>query len=86
MAEYRLIIKPSAAKEFDRLTLSVASRIETKIAALAIEPRPPGVKRLKDREVLWRVRIGDWRVIYSIDDENRVVEIIYIRHRSKAYD
>jgi len=85
VAEYRITIKPSAAKELARLSSAVASRVEAKIARLASDARPAGVKKLKDAE-LWRIRIGDWRVIYSIDDRKAIVDIIYIRHRSQAYE
>ena len=86
MAEYRITIKPSASKELDRLPDNVASRAVKKIAALASQPRPSGVKKLKGEPERWRLRIGDWRVIYSIDDRNRVVDVIYVRHRSAAYE
>ena len=86
MAEYRITIKPSAAKELDQLAPSIASRIEIKIAALPADPRPPGVKKLKGELELWRIRMGDYRVIYSIDDRARVVDIVRVRHRSKAYE
>lgn len=86
MAEYRLTIKPSAAKELEQLAEPVASRVETKIAALANDPRPDGVKKLKGNLALWRIRIGDYRVIYSIDDRTHVVDVVRVRHRSKAYD
>jgi mRNA interferase RelE/StbE len=73
-------------KEFNGLPATVATRVVAKIKALAATPRPPGVKKLEGEPVRWRIRIGDWRVIYSIDDKKRVVDIIYVRHRSKAYD
>ncbi|MGA7614915.1 MAG: type II toxin-antitoxin system RelE/ParE family toxin [Thermoanaerobaculia bacterium] len=86
VAEYRITVKPSAAKEFDELAPTIASRIEAKIAALSSNPRPPGVKKLKGALDLWRIRAGDWRVIYAIDDRKRAVDIVRIRHRSKAYE
>ena len=86
MADYRVLIKPSAAKEFERLTSSIATRVASKIDALASTPRPQDVKKLEGNPVRWRVRVGDWRIIYSIDDARRIVDILYIRHRSKAYD
>lgn len=86
MAEYQVIIKPSAVKEIDRLPITVAARVAGKIKALAVTPRPAGVKKLEGEPVRWRIRAGDWRVIYAIDDASRVVDVIYIRHRSKAYD
>jgi mRNA interferase RelE/StbE len=86
MPEYRVIVKPSAAKEIDRLPISTASRVVAKIAAMAATPRPPGVKKLEGDPKRWRIRVGDWRVIYSIDDRRRVVDVLYVRHRSKAYE
>jgi len=53
---------------------------------LAKTPRPTGVKKLEGEPVRWRIRVGDWRVIYAIDDGRQVVDIVYVRHRSKAYD
>jgi mRNA interferase RelE/StbE len=86
VAEYQIVIKPSAVKELDRLPLPVAKRVVAKIKALAKNPRPIGVKKLEGEPVRWRIRAGDWRVIYSIDDGRRAVDIVYVRHRSKAYD
>lgn len=86
MAEYRLTVKPSAAKDLDRFDESVSSRVIPKVKALAADPRPPGVKKIKGERDLWRIRVGDWRVIYAIDDVKRIVDIAYIRHRSKAYE
>jgi len=86
VAEYRLTIKPSAAKELERLAEPVASRVEAKIAGLANDPRPAGVKKLKGDLALWRIRIGDYRVIYSIDDRTDIVDVVRVRHRSKGYD
>ena len=82
MAEYRVLVKPSAAKEIDRLPISTASRVVAKIGALSATPRPPGVKKLEGEPVRWRIRVGDWRVIYR----RRVVDVLYVRHRSKAYE
>jgi mRNA interferase RelE/StbE len=84
--EYLVTIKPSAVKELHALPAIVATRVASKIKALAATPRPPGVKKLEGEPVRWRIRAGDWRVIYSIDDRQRVVDVIYIRHRSKAYE
>jgi len=86
VAEYKITIKPSAVKELDRLPISVASRVAAKIKALAVTPRPAGVKKLEGEPSRWRVRIGDWRVIYAIDDAAHVIDVIYVRHRSKAYE
>ncbi|MEI6084420.1 MAG: type II toxin-antitoxin system RelE/ParE family toxin [Verrucomicrobiota bacterium] len=52
---------------------------------MAVNPRPPGCKKLKGYHDLWRVRLGDYRVIYSIDDRARAVDVNAVRHRSEAY-
>ncbi|OUL37757.1 addiction module antitoxin [Nostoc sp. T09] len=75
----------SAQKELEALPQEVISRVLPKIEELAVEPRPDGCKKLKGQEKSWRVRVGDYRVIYSVDDDSRNVEIINIRHRSQAY-
>ncbi|HEV2722410.1 MAG TPA: hypothetical protein VG323_20485 [Thermoanaerobaculia bacterium] len=59
MADYRVTVKPSAAKEIDRLPLEVASRVVAKIEALGAAPRPAGVKKLAGEPVRWRIRVGD---------------------------
>ena len=86
MPDYRVVIKPSAVKELDKLPVSVAARIVAKIESLAQLPRPHGVKKLEGQPTRWRIRVSDWRIIFAIDDDQRVVDIIYIRHRSKAYE
>ena len=85
MADYRLIISRTAAKEFEALPGEVIERVREKIRSLAEEPRPHGSKKLRGSNT-WRIRIGDWRVLYEIDDSGKIVDIGAIRHRSKAYD
>jgi mRNA interferase RelE/StbE len=55
------------------------------IERLATNPRPKGCRKLEGADNLWRIRVGDYRVIYSVDDARRIVDIIAIRHRSEAY-
>jgi mRNA interferase RelE/StbE len=86
VTDYHVVIKPSAAKELDKLPISVAARIAAKIESLARIPRPHGIKKLEGEPTRWRIRVSDWRVIFAIDDGQRVVNIIYIRHRSKTYE
>ncbi|WP_086681653.1 type II toxin-antitoxin system RelE/ParE family toxin [Nostoc sp. T09] len=85
MNEYIVSFHRSAQKELEALPQEVISRVLPKIEELAVEPRPDGCKKLKGQEKSWRVRVGDYRVIYSVDDDSRNVEIINIRHRSQAY-
>ncbi len=86
MGEYAVTFARSAVKELESLGGSVIRRVIEKIEALSAQPRPPGCRKLTGEENLWRVRAGDYRVIYSVDDANEVVDIIAVRHRSKAYE
>ncbi|MEQ1946562.1 MAG: type II toxin-antitoxin system RelE/ParE family toxin [Bryobacteraceae bacterium] len=61
-------------------------RIDTKIIALADDPRPTGCKKLVGHKDHWRIRIGDWRVIYIIDDRRQLVSITRIAHRREVYE
>ncbi|MGB8261391.1 MAG: type II toxin-antitoxin system RelE/ParE family toxin [Terracidiphilus sp.] len=86
MPEYRVALKSSAEKEFFRLPEQVAARILQKIKALAEDHRPHGSKKLRGGTDEWRIRIGDYRAIYTIDDEARKVEVTRIAHRREAYE
>jgi mRNA interferase RelE/StbE len=83
--EYIVSFRRSAQKELEAFPKDLISRVLPKIEELAVEPRPDGCKKLKGQNNHWRVRVGDYRVIYSVDDDSRNVEIINIRHRSQAY-
>ena len=85
MNEYQVIFATSAQKELEALPNEVISRIYIKIKALAVEPRPDGCKKLKGQPNCWRIRVGDYRVIYSVDDDSYIIEITTVCHRSKAY-
>ncbi len=86
MARYSLEIKPSAGKELDTLNDALFARIDRKIMALAENPRPPGCKKLKAYKDQWRVRVGDYRVVYTVDDQKLLVEVTRIRHRRDVYE
>ncbi len=82
----RLVISPGARRDLRRLSRDVAVRASAAIDALTGNPRPPGCLLLRDhRPPTWRIRVGDWRVLYEIDDEAGVVTITGVRHRGKAY-
>jgi mRNA interferase RelE/StbE len=85
VAEYQVTISRSAAKEFADLPPNVIERARRKILQLSSNPRPAGCKKLEGHGG-WRIRVGDWRILYEIDDSHRIVDIGAIRHRSKAYD
>jgi len=83
---YSISIKPSALKELSRLPKAIVKKTEKAIDALAKEPRPVGVKKLKGiEEDLYRIRVGDYRIIYSIEDEIKIIDILKIGHRKEIY-
>jgi mRNA interferase RelE/StbE len=86
MAEYLITFNRSAEKELDSLDATLIRRIVPKIDALAKEPRPHGCRKLHGEKEMWRIRIGDYRVIYIINDAEHNVDITGVRHRSKAYE
>ncbi len=81
---YDLRILPHAEKQLSRLNSPIYDSIKTRIFALRDAPRPPGCQKLRDREG-WRIRIGDYRVIYKINDTEKTVVVIQIGHRSDVY-
>jgi mRNA interferase RelE/StbE len=85
MADYSIVFARSARKELESLSTKLVQTIFPTIEALAKEPRPRGCRKLKTEKNLWRVRVGDYRVIYAIDDDKEAIDIIAVRHRSKAY-
>lgn len=86
MAKYALEIKPSARKELERLSDNVIGRAVAKIEGLAAQPRPSGCKKLQGYKDHWRIRIGDYRVVYIIDDPRKLVSVTRIAHRSDVYE
>jgi len=83
---YTVSVNRSAQKEVRALDRSIRVRVVQSFRLLAADPRPPGCRKLVGATNRWRIRIGEYRVIYSIDDADRQVEIVAARHRSKAYD
>jgi len=86
VAEYRVLLTSSAKKELLRLPDPIIARILPKIEGLATKPRPHGCKKLRDGDDAWRIRIGDYRVIYSIDDSTHVIDVSHIAHRREVYE
>ena len=81
---YQVIIPKSVRKELDRLPDNVARKILARLAGLEVNPRPADVKKLRGREA-WRIRAGDYRVIYEIHDRMLQVIVITIGHRREIY-
>jgi mRNA interferase RelE/StbE len=86
VAGYRLLIKPSAGKEIEALGHKKdRQRIVNRIAALANEPRPVGCEKLAGAEGRYRLRHGQFRVAYAVDDATRTVEVVKVGHRREVY-
>jgi mRNA interferase RelE/StbE len=83
---YNVVITRGASRDLDRLDRAVLTRVAREIDALSTEPRPAGCRKLVNQASLWRVRVGDWRVLYEIDDAARTVRVVAVRHRSRAYE
>ena len=81
---YQVILPKSVQKELDRLADDVARRVLTRLGELEINPRPADVKKLKGRNA-WRIRVGDYRVIYEIHDRVLQVIVITVGHRREIY-
>ena len=81
---YRVILPKSVQKELDRLPEDAVRRILARLAELETNPRPTDVKKLKGRKA-WRIRVGDYRVIYEIHDRQMEILVITIGHRREVY-
>ncbi|NKE69213.1 type II toxin-antitoxin system RelE/ParE family toxin [Candidatus Manganitrophus noduliformans] len=84
MANYKILIKPSAVKEIEALPKKDRQRIIRRIRFLSNDPRPSGYEKLSSEEK-YRIRQGAYRIIYSIADENLTVVIVKVGHRREVY-
>ena len=85
-APYRVELAPGAERGLRQLPEEVQSRLGPPILALAHEPRPPGVRKLRGEEHTWRIRVGAYRVVYDVDDHQRLVVVLKVdRRRESTY-
>jgi mRNA interferase RelE/StbE len=84
-ATYRIELTPAATRALRKLATEVSRRIARKIDALATQPRPADARKLEGEEGLYRVRVGDYRIIYSVHDDVLLVLVVRIGHRSDIY-
>lgn len=84
MSTYRVELRPAAAKSLKKIDRQDQRRIQGAIALLADNPRPPGCKPLVGRPA-WRVRVGNYRIIYTINDSVLVVVVVTLGHRRDVY-
>ena len=83
-ASYKLLIKRSAARELRAISPPDLGRVIVRIRRLASDPRPPGSEKLSGQQ-RYRVRQGDYRIVYAVDDESRTVTVVKIGHRREGY-
>ena len=82
---YNVLLERGAERDLSRLSARVHDRVVTAIRRLAGDPRPPGSRKLSGGGNDWRIRVGDYRVIYEIADAIRVVRVNRVRHRREVY-
>jgi mRNA interferase RelE/StbE len=86
VASYSVLIKTSAAKELEAVEpRGLRLRVISRIQALAEAPRPRGSQKLAGDDERYRIRQGAYRIVYSVDDEARVVQVVKIGHRRDVY-
>lgn len=85
MSSYSVDFKPSVHKDFRRLPKSVVERVLRRIEELGGNPFPQGVEKLEGSQQLYRLRVGDYRIVYEVDTRARRVTVIYVRHRREVY-
>jgi mRNA interferase RelE/StbE len=85
MASYDVELTSSAERELKMLSGQLIARMVPRLESLASNPRPPGCKKLRGGDNEWRIRVGDYRLVYTIDDAKLLVEVTRIGHRSEVY-
>jgi len=83
--KYQVNVKKSVIKDLEKLPDIVLKRVQKTILGLANNPRPDGCKKLKGRED-YRVRVGDYRILYFINDEIVTIEVVRMQHRKDVYE
>ncbi|HEV8286884.1 MAG TPA: type II toxin-antitoxin system RelE/ParE family toxin [Chitinophagaceae bacterium] len=86
MPSYEVLLSKAARKQLSTLPLFIHNKIIEDISGLSLSPRPAGCKKLKGFKNAWRIRVGDYRVIYEIEDKVLRILVIAIGHRKDIYD
>ena len=84
-SEYRIEFTPQGARDLRKLTRRDRRRVARRIDALALNPLPSGVQKLKGGHDIWRLRVGDFRVLYTVAQEVVTVTVVRVRHRREVY-
>ena len=82
---YRVLLERGAERDLARLSSEIHDRVIAAIQALTNNPRPPGCRKLVGSKNDWRIRVGDYRVLYNIADTVRIVRVFRVRHRREVY-
>lgn len=82
---YEIYLEQAVERNLRRLSAEDFHRVISRIKALADDPRPSGCRKITGSKSDWRIRIGDYRVIYEIDEKAKAVRVVRIRHRREAY-
>ena len=86
MHSYRVALTTSARKELQALPVEQLARIVPRLERLGAIPRPAGCKKLRGGDKEWRIRVGDYRIVYEIDDKAQTVDVTRIAHRREVYN
>lgn len=82
---YRITLSPAAARELRKLDPQVRRRIQAALELLGVDPRPPAATRLVGGAGEWRVRTGDYRIVYEVVDDQLLVLVLRVGHRREVY-
>ena len=82
---YRIRMPRRVQKQLDDLPQSVFDRVDERITALADDPRPSGVRKLQGSTSAYRVRVGDYRIVYEVDDDAREIRLLTVANRKDVY-
>jgi mRNA interferase RelE/StbE len=86
VGSYLVSLTSSAERELHRLPKKAIARIIPRLETLASVPRPPGCKKLRGGDKEWRLRVGDYRIVYVIDDAAKIIDVTRIVHRRDVYE
>lgn len=82
---YKVFIERNAEKDLRKTPKAIQKKIISVIVSLETNPRPPSVRKISGSENYYRIRVGDYRIVYEINDKEKKVNIFRIRHRKEAY-
>ena len=85
MSKYAITFARSARKELEAVDETIVNRLFPKIENLSVNPRPAGCRKLTGNKSLWRIRVGNYRIVYSINDDKNIVDIIAVCDRKDTY-